>query len=110
MLDATQIKDMDGAQKLALLLDLSQRTMAGATVQAQADRLGVSLRTLQNWKAVPDSIPPMALMLLEAWAEQKDATGAQRALGGVAETMEQLAGRLGDLAREMKPQPADATL
>ena len=107
MLDATQIKEMDGAAKLALLLDLSERTMPGATVQAQADRLGITKRTFQNWKSAPDTLPAMALMLLEAWAEQTDATGQQRALGGVAEAMEQLAGRLGDLAREMKPQPPD---
>lgn len=103
MLDAQRIEQMDGPAKLAALLELVERTMPGATNGAIADAIGIQRRTYQQWKQTPNQIPAMALMLLEAWAERTDAEGPMRALQAVAEAMEQLAGRLGDLAREMKP-------
>ena len=103
MMNAEQIAEMDDAQKLDALLSLAEKVMPGATVGTIADRLGINRRTWHQWKETPGRIPAMVLMLLDAWSEQRDATGPARALQGVTETMEQLADRLGDLAREMKP-------
>ena len=104
MLEAQTIKAMDGAEKLALFSAFMGQAFPGATNAHVADALGYSLRQVQEWRAKPKMIPVIVLLYLQELVNRTDAEGPRRALEAVAEGMEDLAGRLAHLAREMKPQ------
>lgn len=104
MLDAQTIKAMDGAEKLALFVAFAGHVYPGATNAQVADALGYSRRQIQEWRAKPDMIPAIVLLYLQELVNRTDADRPLRAFEAVAEGMEQLAGRLAHLAREMRPQ------
>lgn len=104
MLDAQQIKAMDGADKLALFSAFMGQAFPGATNGQVADALGYSRRQIQEWRAKPEMIPGIVLLYLQELVNRTDAEAPRRALEAAIEAAAQLADRLRDLAREMRPQ------
>lgn len=85
MLSAQQIDAMTDEERSQALERLAAAVFGdGFLVKDAIEALGVSRGTWQRWRAVPSSIPPMALLLLDAWAGSREAWAAER-LANVAE-------------------------
>lgn len=106
MLTAEKIEAKTPEERLELL-DTFARLSFGDMPQGQmAERMGYTRRSWANWRAKPETIPAVVLLLLQEWAlhGSRDAM-ALRTFAEITDSLESTARKLADLAAVWTTEP-----
>lgn len=102
---AAQIAAMPDAARIALFEELGAATYGTDRFHSRFARdSGWSRRTFYNWTNGIDSIPPVAILILQEWANRRTTPS------GLIEAMNAMAAKIEKVAKECRETASTATL